>query len=181
MEVFLGTVMPFPYTYAPLGWLPCNGQVLQISSNSALYSLIGAYYGGNGTTNFALPNLNGNPGQPSWAVAGQGAGPGLTPRSIGQKLGENNHTLTVGEMAMHNHPLSLFAGAAGTVAAPSAGATLVDPSFTGFMPPNTAPATTLAPQTVVPSGGGQSHQNDQPSLQFMYCICTNGIFPSFNS
>lgn len=179
MEVFLGTVMPFPYNFVPQGWMACNGQIVPIQSYAALFSLIGVSYGGNGTTNFGLPSLNNtDTDQPSRVVAGQGAGPGLTPRTIGEMVGESNHTLTIDEMAGHNHPMSLYSASA-KVVAPTAGATLADPAYTGFMVPGTTPPTTLLPQTVAPNGGGLGHPNDQPALQLYYCICYDGIFPSF--
>jgi microcystin-dependent protein len=182
MEVYIGTVMPFPYNFVPKGWMACNGQILPLRSYTPLYSLIGTYYGGDGTTTFGLPSLNNTgTGQPSRVVAGQGNGPGLTPRVIGEMFGENSHILIGNEMAAHNHPMSLYSGATGKVAAPSTGATLVDPAYTGFMPPTTTPPTTLLPQTVAPNGGGLGHPNDQPALQLYYCICYDGIFPSFGN
>lgn len=182
MEVFLGTVMPFPYNFVPTGWMACNGQLLPIRTYSALYSLIGTSYGGDGSTTFALPGLNNTgTGQPSRVVAGQGPGPGLTPRTIGESFGEDSHTLTINEMARHNHPLTLYSGATGKGTTPTAGATLVDPVYTGFMPPATTPSTTLLPQTVGLNGGGLGHPNDQPSLQLYFCICYDGIFPSFGT
>lgn len=182
MEVFIGTVMPFPYNFVPAGWIACNGQLLPIQSYTTLYSLIGVSYGGNGTTNFGLPNLNtAGTGQPSRVVAGQGSGPGLTPRTIGEMVGESSHTLTINEMAAHNHPLTLYRGAASPTGVPAAGATLLDPGFHGFANPGTTPPTTLLLQTVAPNVGDLGHPNNQPALQLYYCICYNGIFPTFTN
>lgn len=172
---FLGTIMPFPYDFAPLGWAPCEGQLLPIAQNAALFSLIGTAYGGDGRTNFALPRLI---GPTAYAVAGQGQGPGLSPRAMGEVLGSDEVTLVGPELPAHNHPMTLYKGAPGS-AAPTAGATLVDPGLTGLMPPGTPPATSLSPMTVGYAGGGQPHGNDQPSLQLTYCIALQGLFPSF--
>lgn len=181
MEVFIGTVMPFPYNFAPRGWFPCSGQLLSIASYSALYALIGVTYGGDGRTNFALPNLNTSTSDQAVRIAlGQGNGPGLTPRVIGQAFGEDAHTITTQEMPMHNHAFALFSGAQGKTEVPPAGGILVDPNYTGFVDPSIAPPdTTLAPVTIGPAGGGQAHNNDQPALSLFYCICYEGIFPSF--
>ncbi len=173
--VFIGTIMPFPYNFVPRGWMPCNGQLLPITSNTALFALIGTYYGGNGQTNFALPNINGSTVR---VVVGQGQGPGLSDYSIGEMLGADSITLLPTDIPYHTHAMTLYRGTT-NVAEPSAGATLIDPNTTGFLPAGTAPQTMLAPQTVAVAGGSQPHPNDQPTLQLYYCIATEGIFPSF--
>jgi len=181
MEVFIGTIMPFPYNFVPYGWLACVGQLLPIQSYSALYALIGTAYGGNGTTNFALPNLNNfGTGTPARVVAGQGQGPGLSDRIVGETDGSDTVTLTTATVPQHNHSLTLFTGGSATrTATPTAGYTVFNPGDNGFLAPGTTPATTLNVAEVVPQGGGQSHNNDQPTLTLYYCIAYDGYYPTF--
>ncbi|MDE3080798.1 MAG: tail fiber protein [Paracoccaceae bacterium] len=179
METIMGTVMPFPYGFVPKGWEPCNGQLLPISSNSAMFALIGTLYGGDGRTNFALPQLNGTNGQPGRVAAGQGQGPGLSQRVMGEMLGEDEVTLTASEMPVHTHGFALYTAGAAASAAPTAGATLMAPASNGYLPPPAAQPTDLSPSTVMPAGQNAPHGNDQPTLDLVYCICTQGIFPSF--
>ena len=100
MDPYIGELRLFGFTFAPVGWALCNGQVLSISQNAALFSILGTQYGGNGTSNFALPNLQGQ------VPIGQGAGPGLTPFDPGSTGGEQTHTLVSSEMPAHSHPLT---------------------------------------------------------------------------
>jgi microcystin-dependent protein len=174
-SIFIGTIMPFPYNFVPRGWMACNGQLLPIQQYSTLFALIGTTYGGNGTSNFALPNINGSTVR---VVAGQGQGPGLSDYTIGESLGTDTVTLTSAEIPPHNHPMTLYRGTT-NVATPTAGATLADPGMVGFLPPGSMPQTPLAPQTIGPAGSGQPHSNDQPTLQLFYCIAYVGDFPSF--
>jgi microcystin-dependent protein len=176
VDPFLGEIQAFPYNFVPANWAACLGQILPIGSNTALFSLIGTYYGGNGSSTFALPNLNGN------IVNGQGNGPGLQPRSIGENLGVQNVSLASGEMARHTHNLQIgvrngLNGAPG----PGTGSNMamVDPEFNGFVAPPTT--TSFSPNAMGLTGGGQAHPNNQPTLAIVYCIALRGIFPSFDS
>src|SRR5271165_2310374 len=99
-EPFISQIEAFPFTFAPKGWAFCAGQLLPISQYQALFALIGTYYGGNGTTNFALPDLRGR------VANAFGRGPGLSPYNLGQTGGEETHTLTVAETPTHNHPIN---------------------------------------------------------------------------
>jgi microcystin-dependent protein len=180
MDFFIGTVMPFAFRYNPDAWLPCNGQQIAIAQYSTLFTLIGITYGGDGRTTFALPNLNGIAmGTPSPVVIGQGSGPGLTTRTIGQTFGSDTVTLTQAQVPPHNHGFQLFP-AAGATASPAGKQAISNPSNNGFLPWGTAPAVTLAPNSLTLQGNGQAHNNDQPTLEFLYCICFAGIYPSFD-
>ncbi|KEP69984.1 tail collar protein [Thioclava dalianensis] len=181
MEPILCMVMPFPYDFIPRGWMPCNGQVLPVSQYTAVFSLIGTTYGGNGTTNFALPNLNGQSGRSPAVVAGLGVGPGLSPRQLGETLGTDTVTLSTQEMPAHNHSLILYGkdGDQG-VQVPVQGLTWISTGANGYVtPPGTTP-TSFAPEAIAPSGGNQPHDNAQPNLEMVYCIAVEGIYPSFS-
>jgi microcystin-dependent protein len=168
---FLGEIRLFPYNFAPQGWAFCNGQQLAISQNSALFSLLGTTYGGNGTTTFNLPDLRGR------VPVSSGQGPGLSPYSLGQNVGLESVTLTTGQMPTHAH----------TVEASAVKAKLKTPA--GAVPGHTkaddydaAPdgATTMNAGMIAPAGGSQPHSNIQPLLVMNFCIAMQGIFPSRN-
>jgi microcystin-dependent protein len=179
-DQYVGEIQAFPFAFAVGGfnnaWLPCGGQLLPLQRYTALFSLIGTYYGGNGTSNFALPNLNG-------AIAiSQGQGPGLENYVVGQTVGSSTVSLTSDQMAMHSHALQLgVKNAQGATAGPGpAGTTVaIDPNFTGFVPP---PGNlTLAANAVTLTGQDQSHDNTQPTQALVWCIAFAGLFPSFDS
>jgi microcystin-dependent protein len=178
-EPFLGQIIIFGGNFAPQGWAFCDGTLLSISQNTALFSLLGTTYGGNGTTTFALPDLRGR------AAVGFGQGPGLTNYDLGQSIGTETVTLTVGQIAAHNH---MVAANAATANVPSPSGADLAQSFnpttrqavtTYSTPPMTAPVT-LDPATVRPSGGSGPHANIQPVLALNYIIALEGIFPSRN-
>jgi microcystin-dependent protein len=175
-EPFIGQIMIFGGNFAPQGWAFCNGQLLSISQNTALFSLLGTTYGGNGTTTFALPDLRGR------AAVGFGQGPGLSNYDLGESTGSETVTLTAGQMPAHSH-LVAANDAPANVQSPS-GADLAQsvdsgrqPVNTYSTPPMTTPVT-LDPATVQPSGGSQPHANIQPVLAMNYIIALQGIFPS---
>jgi microcystin-dependent protein len=175
-EPFLGQIMLVGFNFAPQGWAFCNGQLLSIAQNTALFSLLGTTYGGNGTTTFALPDLRGR------AAVGFGQGPGLSPYTQGESTGTETVTLTVGQIPAHSHLVAANAASA-SVLSPS-GADLAQgvdsgrqPVNTYSTPPITAPVT-LDPATVQPSGGSRPHENIQPVLALNYIIALQGIFPS---
>jgi microcystin-dependent protein len=177
-DPFIGEIQAFAFPFAVGGfqngqWAACLGQLLSISSNPPLFSLIGTTYGGNGTTNFGLPNLNGH------IVTSQGQGPGLTDRVLGETWGEPQVTLMTQQMASHAHALQLGGGSGGTpTVGPTPGAVLLAPLFNGYVAPPSN--TTFATTAVGMTGGGQPHNNTQPTLVLVYCIALTGIFPSFN-
>ena len=175
-EPFLGEIMLVGFNFAPQGCAFCNGQLLSISQNTALFSLLGTTYGGNGTTTFALPDLRGR------AALGLGQGPGLSTYDLGQSTGSETVTLTVDQIAAHNHLVAANAAAA-TVPSPS-GADLAQTfdsgkkAFNTYSTPPMAAPVTLDLATVQPSGGSGPHPNIQPVLALNYIIALQGIFPS---
>ena len=173
-EPFVGEIQAFAFSYAPKGWALCNGAVLQIRSNPALYSLLGVQFGGNGTTTFALPNLVGH------VAMSQGQGPGLPGYSIGEDVGAMTASVSQAEMPRHVHALQLGNSDAPNATPGPTGASnvAIDPTFNGFVPLPTS--TTFSPMAILPTGGSQPHPNAQPTLAMAYCIALEGIFPSFN-
>ena len=178
-EPFIGEMAHFGFNFNPRGWAFCNGATLPIQQNTALFSLLGTQYGGNGQTTFQLPNFAGRAGDQ------QGQGPGLTPRSIGEFFGTNTVTLTIQQMPMHSHGFVLYAqnDASKRAHSPSAGNALSVSSSTtaqSFLPGGQM-NTTFSPNMIQPNqGGGQPHQNQQPYLGVNFCIALQGIFPSFS-
>lgn len=177
-DPFIGQIQTFGFNFNPRGWAFCNGATLPIQQNTALFSLIGTIYGGNGQTTFQLPNFAGRAG------AQQGQGPGLSPRTLGEAFGTNTVTLTQNQIPAHTHNLVLFAqnNAASRASSPSAGNALSVASSaaaTAFSPSgnlNTSfPANMIQPS----AGGGQPHQNQQPYLGVNFCIALQGVYPSF--
>lgn len=168
-DAYIGEVRMVASNFAPNGWMLCNGALLPIAQNTALFSILGTTYGGNGKTNFGLPDLNAR--MPVHA----GQGPGLSEFLLGQVDGEASHTLSEAEMPTHTHTLQASSGlpafnaANGHVMAKVASAT----------PPyhdagNLAPA---QPAMLQPSGASQPHNNRQPYLAVQFIICVQGIFP----
>jgi microcystin-dependent protein len=179
-EPFVGQITVYGFNFAPRGWLQCNGQTLAISQYTALFSLLGTYYGGNGTSNFQVPNFQGN------VPVNQGTGSGLSPYSLGQSTGVQNVTITSSTMAGHNH--SLVASTTDGNVAKSAGNQLAKAftgskggaSYTGNYLSTTAPNQNIAPTSLSLVGGNQPHNNMQPYLALNFCIALTGVFPSRN-
>ncbi len=169
-EPYLGQIAIFSFSIAPKGWTFCNGQTLQIAQNNALFSLLGTYYGGDGITNFKLPNMQ------TRAALSTGQGQGLSNYTLGETGGEAAHTLTVQEMPSHTHG-----------AAPSSDTTQITP-VAGYWAPNTGgnntysatPAGTMSVNAVGLSGQSQPHPNMQPYLALNFCIALVGVYPSRN-
>ena len=169
---FLGQIQPFPYNFAPKGWAVCNGQTLAISQYSALVSLIGTFYGGNGINNFQLPNLQGRCAL-SFGTALSG-----TAYTIGQVAGEANHTLLVNEIPAHVHTPPTCSTATGT--ALTAVSTFPAASTDApYFPSNPTSLVSLGNGTAS-TGGSQPHTNQSPYLVLNFCIALAGIFPSRN-
>lgn len=170
-EPFIGELMLFAGNFAPRGWAFCDGQLLPISQNTALFSILGTTYGGNGQTTFALPDLRGR------APIHPGQGPGLSYRNLGESSGEENHSLVVPEMPAHNHAARADSGN-GSSDTPTGRYPARNPAGVPHYSSN-APVN-LAPDAVTVTGGSQPHNNMPPYLGISYCICLEGIFPSRN-
>ncbi len=177
-QPFIGEIQLFGFNFNPRGWAFANGAILPISQNTALFSLLGVTYGGNGQTTFQLPNFAGRAG------CEQGNGPGLLPRVLGQSFGVNTVTLTSNQIPQHNHGFVLYAQndttkRAGSPSPNNALSVSSEATATAFLPAG-APNTQFAPNMIQPSvGGGQPHQNQQPYLGVNFCIALQGIYPSF--
>lgn len=166
---YVGEIRMFGGNYAPVGWAFCNGQLLSISENDALFALIGTTYGGDGVTTFALPDLRGR------VPVGQGV-LGGTNFVLGQRAGTENVTLTTSQLPMHTHTVNANQGA-GTTGNPSnafwAQSTL---NQYATADPNAA----MSPQAIQSAGGSQPHENMMPTLTLSYIIALYGIYPSQN-
>jgi microcystin-dependent protein len=162
---FLGQITIFSFSFPPKGWALCNGQLLPINQNQALFSLLGTFYGGDGRTNFALPNLQGN--------VAMMFGNSFTQGQVG---GEVSHTLVTNEIPPHSHPVNY--GATATALTPGGNLWAADPN--GNVTFASSPSETLAPQAIGSNSGGQPHSNLQPYLVLNFCIALQGIFPSRN-
>ena len=176
-EPFVGQISQFGFNFNPRGWAFCQGQLIPIAQNTALFSLLGTNYGGNGTTNFALPNFQ------SRAAAGQGSGPGLSNRVIGETFGSSTVTLSSAQIPAHTHALTAFSQSDPTkrTNVPANGVALSSLSISttkAFV--TAAPNTTFAPTMLSASQGGQPHTNEQPYLAVNFCIALQGIFPARN-
>lgn len=170
-DPFLGEVRCVGFNFAPVGWAQCDGQIMSISQNTALFSLLGTQYGGNGTSNFALPNLQG------CVAMDFGNGAGLTPRDIGETGGSPTVTLLASELPSHGHTAQANSAAGTTPIA-------VGAFFAKTGSPLTAeyhaggPNALMSPGALASVGGGQPHNNLMPYLVMNFVIALTGIFPS---
>jgi len=165
-DPFVAEIRIFPFNFAPKGWAFCDGQLLPLSQNTALFSLLGTTYGGNGKSNFALPDLQGR------APMHPGQGPGLSLHDLGETGGSETVSLLESEMPAHSHTLraveddgAFFTPVGMFLAAGNS------------MYVNANPNTTMAPQALSPAGGDQPHNNMQPYLTFNFNIALQGVFP----
>jgi microcystin-dependent protein len=163
-EPFLAEIKMMSFNFPPRGWALCNGQLLPINQNQALFSLLGTTYGGNGQTNFALPNLQGR------VPMHMGSG-----HSLGEVAGEQSHTLSISEMPQHQH---IFQGTTNNADNAAVTGNLMATSANLYTA--AANLTTLVPGTVANAGGSQPHENMQPYTVISFCIALQGIFPSQN-
>lgn len=164
-EPYLSEIRIFSFNFAPRFWAQCNGQLLPINQNQALFSLLGTAFGGNGQTTFGLPNLQGR--------VAMHFGNGMV---MGQTAGEANHTLSLAEMPSHNHI------ALGSTAGPTSPTPLGNTwaTGTGSSPYSATGGSLMAPQALSNTGGNLPHNNMSPYLTLNYCIALSGIFPSRN-
>lgn len=171
-ESFIGEIRMFAGTFAPRNWALCDGQLLAINQNNALFSLLGTTYGGDGRTTFGLPDLRGR------LSMHLGSGPGLTPRAIGSKFGQETTTVSVAQTPAHNHDV-LVSNAAGSQNTPAGSFLASSPNVRLYRPQVTN--TFLDATTIESSGGaGQAHNNVMPFLCVNFIIALFGIFPSRN-
>ena len=169
-EPFVGEVRMFAGNFAPRGWAFCDGQLLAVSQNDALFSLLGTIYGGDGRTTFGLPDLRGR------VPIHAGSGPGLSPRRLGAKAGTENETLIVNQLPSHSH--SWKAATAVAQNRSPAGNGLASP--TGDLYSTSAPNTSLRSNTISNIGGSRKHTNLMPFLCINFIIALFGIYPSRN-
>lgn len=169
-DQFVAEIRIFPFNFPPTGWAFCDGQLLPISQNTALFSLLGTTYGGDGKSTFALPDMQGNaPMQP-------GQGQGLSLRDLGEMSGVESVTLLVSEIPVHTHTLR------GTIEQgdnrlPSPTVSLAQSIGANAYVAPTPPLGLMAFQSLPPAGGGLPHNNMQPYLTLNFCIALQGIFP----
>ena len=169
-DPFVAEMRIFPFNFAPKGWAWCNGQLMPISQNTALFSLLGTTYGGDGKSTFALPDMQGN------APMHPGQGPGLSLHDLGEMSGSETVTLLISEMPFHNHGLRATLDA-GDVAIPGPTRSLAS-SAQGVIYNTTAPNAAMGPEALAPAGGDQPHNNMQPYLTFYFNIALQGVFPA---
>ena len=170
-DMYIGQMALFPYTFCPRGWAEAAGQTMSIAQNTALFSLLGTTYGGDGQTTFGLPDLRGR------SPVSTGQGPGLSPIQLGEVAGTENVTLLQSQMPMHRHD-TLVSTQPATHAAPDTGKVLGQSMNAGSYVA-VVPDTALAPTTGGLSGGSQPFNVRNPYLGMQWCIALQGVFPSW--
>lgn len=169
-DPFVAEIRIFPFNFAPKGWAFCDGQLLPLSQNTALFSLLGTTYGGNGKSNFALPDLQGR------APMHPGQGPGLSLHDLGETGGSETVTLLESEIPAHAHAMRGSTEDA-ALQAPSSVRSLGRTGNGSAYQTSNAGLTQQAPETLTPAGGDQPHNNMQPYLTLNFCIALQGVFP----
>lgn len=169
-DPFVAEIRIFPFNFAPKGWAFCDGQLLPLSQNTALFSLLGTTYGGNGKSNFALPDLQGR------APMHPGQGPGLSLHDLGETGGSETVTLLESEIPSHAHTLR---GDRNVSESPDPTANTLGrgSSINAYQTVVNQNLVSMAPQALAPTGGDQPHNNMQPYLTFYFCIALQGVFP----
>lgn len=168
-DPFVAEIRIFPFNFAPKGWAWCDGQLMPLSQNTALFSLLGTTYGGNGESNFALPDLQGR------APMHPGQGPGLSLHDLGETGGSETVTLLESEIPSHAHPLRANTFDAGDTNVPNPNASLAQSS--GGTLYQSGSNAQMDPEVLTPAGGDQPHNNMQPYLTFYFNIALQGVFP----
>lgn len=173
-EPFIAEIRIFAGNFAPRGWAFCDGQLLPIANNTALFSLIGTVYGGDGRTTTALPNLQGR------APMHPGAGPGLSTRQLGQKTGMETVSLTQANLPPHTHTLNSANSTGSSNLAPSTNTALanVNPFDKAYQSDSSTNIVNMSPSAIGTSGGSQAHNNMQPFLSLNFIIALTGLYPS---
>jgi len=171
MDPFLGEIRIMPYNFAPVGWALCQGQILPIAQYTALFSLLGTTFGGNGTSNFGLPNFQGN------VPVDAGQGPGLSNYPVGERGGETSVTLLANQMPAHSHPVMGLAGSGDSNTPVGHGfAQVASGRGSANLYAQTSDGTTMVPTGA--TGGSQPHNNMAPYLALNFCIAMQGIYPT---
>ena len=177
-DPYIGEIKMVGFDFAPSGYAFCDGRTLPLNQYTALFAVVGLTYGGDGRTNFMLPNLQAR------APMGQGAGPGLTTRSLGDVIGEAAVPLTAPQLPPHAHQLN-----GGTLTTPTPAQNVATPTSSALFAlsapnavyaPTTTPLQQMSPSAIGPAGGGLPHENRQPFLAVNFAIALNGIFPTRN-
>jgi microcystin-dependent protein len=173
-DPFVAEIRIFPFNFAPKGWAFCDGQLLPISQNTALFSLLGTTYGGDGKSTFALPDLQGS------AAMHPGQGQGLSLYDLGQTGGSEFVTLLQSEMPAHQHNVGMANTASGNSLTPVASTWATTPSGRGllFVYHSGPPTAKMLADTILPAGGSLPHNNMQPYLTLNFCIALQGVFPA---
>jgi microcystin-dependent protein len=172
MDPFVAEIRIFPFNFAPRGWAWCDGQILPLSQNTALFSLLGTTYGGDGRSNFALPNLQGR------APMHPGQGPGLSLHDLGETGGSETVTLIASEIPTHSHTLRAN-NTPGDTPIPT-GHTLARYANNAYQTNVSTGLAPMSPSALAPAGGSQPHNNMMPYLTLYFCIAMQGVFPPRN-
>jgi microcystin-dependent protein len=168
---FVAEIRIFPFNFAPKGWAFCDGQILPLSQNTALFSLLGTTYGGDGKSNFALPDMQGN------APMHPGQGPGLSLHDLGETGGSDTVTLLESEIPSHSHSLMTFVGqATAQTPAPNVGLSRAR-GINAYSTVTNTGVVPMSDNTVAPAGGDQPHNNLMPYLTLNFCIALQGVYP----
>ena len=171
MDPFVAEIRIVPFNFAPKGWAFCDGQILPLSQNTALFSLLGTTYGGDGKSNFALPDLQGN------APMHPGQGPGLSLHDLGETGGSDTVSLLESEIPAHSHPLMASTTTASKPSPVGNALTRAGAGGTPYVAPAGAPLASFGAAALAPSGGDQPHNNMQPYLTLNFCIALQGVYP----
>jgi microcystin-dependent protein len=170
MDPFVAEIRIFPFNFPPKGWAFCDGQILPLSQNTALFSLLGTTYGGDGKSNFALPNLQGS------APMHPGQGPGLSLHDLGEIGGSDTVSLLESEIPSHNHTFRVDGADPADQPDPSPVRSFAR-SSNGFAWNATYTASPMSDSSLAPAGGDQPHNNMQPYLTLNFCIALQGVYP----
>ncbi|WP_348943786.1 tail fiber protein [Chitinibacter sp. FCG-7] len=169
-DPFVAEIRIFPFNFAPKGWAWCDGQLLPLSQNTALFSLLGTTYGGNGKSNFALPDLQGR------TLMQPGQGPGLSLHDLGEQGGSETVILTEAQIPAHSHAMMATA-AIGSSNSPQNNALAIGAKATPLYSPTSSASGTMHPEALFVTGGDQAHNNMQPYLTCYFAIALQGVFP----